>query len=66
MDPRLLDDDTAAAIASIEVDGADVARGSSTHGSKPPTPTLVKVKFWDKPKSLEMLGKYSARLSRPR
>lgn len=58
MDPRLLDDETSAAIASIEVEMTPGDGELDDGAPKPPTPTLVKVKFWDKPKSLELLGKY--------
>lgn len=58
LDPRQLDEETAAAIASIEVEMTPGVGELDDGAPKPATPTLVKVKFWDKPKSLELLGKY--------
>ena len=47
-----LSDDEAATIASIEVVKKNLAAGDNH------TDTVHKIKVWDKPKSLEMLGKH--------
>lgn len=58
-----LDEDTRRSISSIEL--AEVATPSNDRpqlddGAPPPPPAMriAKVKFWDKPRALEMLGKH--------
>lgn len=52
--PHELDDETAAAIAGIEVETLFVGRGDA----KAAVGTLSKVKRWEKTKALELLAKY--------